>query len=74
MIRTFLLSFFQVGLVAVNTKLIQANNVSGVFLTSFIVSLVWAMNVNKMAGASLTQKLSYALGAGVGSMFAISIF
>jgi hypothetical protein len=32
------------------------------------------MNVNKMTGASLKQKLSYALGAGVGSMVAISIF
>jgi Mg2+ and Co2+ transporter CorA len=74
MIRTFAMSFFQVGLVAVNTKFIQINNLSGIFLTSCIVSLIWTMNVNKMTGASLKQKLSYALGAGVGSMVAISIF
>ena len=74
MIRTFAMSFFQVGLVAVNTKLIQTNHLSGIFVTSCIVSLVWTMNVNKMTGASLKQKLSYALGAGVGSMVAVSIF
>jgi hypothetical protein len=32
------------------------------------------MNVNKMTGASLKQKISYALGAGVGSMVAVYIF
>ena len=74
MIRTFAMSFFQVGLVAVNTKFIQINNLSGIFLTSCIVSLIWTMNVNKMTGASLKQKLSYALGAGVGSMVAVYIF
>jgi hypothetical protein len=74
MIRPFAMSFFQVGLVAVNTKFIQINNLSGIFLTSCIVSLIWTMNVNKMTGASLKQKLSYALGAGVGSMVAVYIF
>jgi len=75
--KIFLQSFFQVGLVAINTMLIAKGYIYGVFLVSFLISLLWAFNVSKVAISTLNQKLTYALGAGCGAvsgLFIIKIF
>lgn len=66
--KTFLTSYFQVGLVAVNTLLISKGVFIGVFIVSFLISLLWAFNVSKIAISTLNQKLTYAFGAGCGAI------
>ena len=66
--KTFLTSFFQVGLVAINTLLIARGLFLGVFIVSFIISLLWTFNVSKIAISTINQKLTYALGAGCGAV------
>lgn len=71
--RIFLQSFFQVGLVAVSTILITKGYLVGVFIVSFLISLLWAFNVSRVAISTLNQKLTYSLGAGFGSVTGILI-
>lgn len=62
--KTFLTSFLQVGLVAINTYLITHLYWLGIFIVSFLISLLWAFNVSKIAISTTNQKITYALGAG----------
>jgi len=71
--KIFLQSFFQVGLVAINTLLISKGYYIGVFIVSFLISLLWAFNVSKVAISTLNQKLTYALGAGFGAITGLLI-
>lgn len=71
--KIFLQSFFQVGLVAINTMLIAKGYIVGVFIVSFLISLLWAFNVSKVAISTLNQKLTYALGAGIGAVCGLLI-
>lgn len=71
--KIFLQSFFQVGLVAINTMLIAKGYIIGVFIVSFLISLLWAFNVSKVAISTLNQKLTYALGAGIGAVCGLVI-
>jgi len=47
--KIFFTSFFQIGLVAINTLLIAKGYILGVFLASFTISLLWSYNVSKIA-------------------------
>jgi hypothetical protein len=71
--KIFMQSFFQIGLVAVNTMLISKGIIIGVFIVSFLISLLWAFNVSKVAVSTINQKLIYATGAGCGAVFGLSI-
>lgn len=71
--KIFLQSFFQVGLVAINTMLIAKSLYIGVFIVSFLISLLWAFNVSKVAISTLNQKLTYAFGAGCGAITGLLI-
>lgn len=66
--KTFLTAYLQVGLVAINTLLISRGYILGVFIISFLISLLWAFNVSKIAISTLNQKLTYAFGAGCGAV------
>ena len=66
--KIFFQSFLQIGLVAINTLLISKQLYLGVFVCSFLISLLWAFNVSKIALSDLQQKLIYALGAGIGAI------
>lgn len=66
--KIFLQSFFQIGLVAINTFLIAKQFYAAVFVVSFLISLLWAFNVSKVAVSTLHQKLVYAFGAGCGAV------
>jgi hypothetical protein len=71
--KIFLTSFFQIGLVAINTFFITKMNLIGIFAASFLISLLWAYNVGKIAIATSNQKLTYALGAGIGAISGITL-
>jgi hypothetical protein len=66
--KTFFTSFFQIGLVAINTLLIAKQLFLWVFICSCLISLLWAFNVSKIALSDLRQKLIYSLGAGCGAI------
>jgi hypothetical protein len=71
--KMFIQSFFQVGLVAVSTILITKGYLAGVFIVSFLISLLWAYNVSRVAISTMNQKITYSLGAGCGSVTGILI-
>lgn len=71
--KIFLQSFFQIGLVAINTMLISKGFYIGVFIVSFLISLLWAFNVSKVAISTIKQKITYAFGAGCGAIIGLSI-
>jgi hypothetical protein len=71
--KIFFQSFFQVGLVAVSTILITKGYMVGIFIVSFLISLLWAFNVSRVAISTLNQKLTYAFGAGCGSVVGVLI-
>ena len=66
--KIFFTSFFQIGLVAINTLLISKQLFFGVFICSSLISLLWAFNVSKIALSNLKQKITYSLGAGCGAI------
>lgn len=71
--KTFLTSFLQVGLVAINTFLITHLYWLGIFIVSSLISLLWAFNVSKIAISTINQKLIYAIGAGCGAITGLLI-
>jgi hypothetical protein len=71
--KIFLTSFMQVGLVAMNTLLITLNLYLGVFVVSFLISYLWAINVSRISVSTRGQKLTYALGAGCGAVTGLLI-
>jgi hypothetical protein len=66
--KIFFTSFFQIGLVAINTLLISKGYVLGIFLASFTISLLWSYNVSRVALSDTKRKLIYSFGAGFGSI------
>ncbi len=71
--KLFFQSFFQIGLVAISTILITKGYLIGIFIVSFLISLLWAFNVSRVAISTLNQKITYALGAGCGSVAGVLI-
>ena len=45
----------------------------GIFIVSFLISLLWAFNVSKIAISTTNQKLTYAVGAGCGAICGLII-
>ena len=66
--KIFFTSFFQIGLVAINTLLIAKGYVLGIFLASFTISLLWSYNVSKIALSGFKSKMIYSFGAGLGAV------
>lgn len=75
--KLFFQSFMQIGLVAVNTLLISKGIYLGVFVVSFLISLLWAFNVSRVSVSTFKQKIIYAAGAGFGAivgLFFVNLF
>jgi len=66
--KIFFTSFFQIGLVAINTLLIAKGYVLGIFLASFTISMLWSYNVSKIALSDFKNKMIYSSGAGFGAI------
>lgn len=71
--KTFLTSFVQIGLVAVNTYFIQQLNYIAIFIVSVLISIMWCYNVAKVSVSTINQKLTYSLGAGCGAVSGLLI-
>lgn len=71
--KTFLASFLQIGLVAINTFFVTKLNFHAVFIVSCCISLLWALNVSRVAISTFSQKIVYALGAGFGAVTGLFI-
>lgn len=71
--KTFLASFFQIALVAINTYFITKMNFVAIFIVSFFISLLWAFNVSRVAISTINQKITYAFGAGCGAITGLLI-
>lgn len=67
-IQIFATSFFQIGLVAINTLFITELFWVGIFVVSFLISLLWSFNVSKISVSRNIEKMIYALGAGCGAV------
>lgn len=68
-IKIFITAFIQISLVSVNTIFLAKNRPELVFLAAFGISYIWTMNVKKAAFGSEMDKIVYALGAAIGSVF-----
>lgn len=71
--KTFLQSFFQIGLVSISTILITKHLYYGIFVVAFLISLLWTFNVSRIAVSTIKQKLIYSLGAGTGAVCGVLI-
>jgi hypothetical protein len=72
-LKLSLTGFVQVFFVAINTYFLSREFYIGVFIVGFLISLIWSWNVKKIAFGSLKDRLFYALGAGVGSLFGLIV-
>jgi TM2 domain-containing membrane protein YozV len=72
-VQIFFTSFMQVGLVAINTLFITRLFWVGIFIVSFLISLIWCFNVSKISVSKLSDKLLYALGAGCGAVVGLGL-
>jgi hypothetical protein len=71
--KIFFTSFFQIGLVAINTYMITQLIWLGIFIVSFLISLLWCFNVSKISVSTSAAKLIYATGAGTGAVTGLLI-
>jgi hypothetical protein len=67
----FSTGFFQVFFVAVNTVFLAKEAYMGVVFAAFMISLIWSFNVKKVAFGSNADRVIYAFGATIGSLFGL---
>ena len=72
-LSTFATGFIQVCLVALNTHQIAHEKYAGVFVVGTLISLVWTINVKRVAFGTWTDRLVYCFGAGCGSLSGLLI-
>lgn len=72
-LKLLLTGFTQVFFVAINTYFLSKEFYTGVFICGFIISIIWSWNVKKIAFGSFKDRLFYALGAGLGSLFGLIV-
>ncbi len=66
--KIFTRSFLQILFVVMNGYFIAQSKIVGVAICSYIISMLWAMNVRSMALSSTTQRHTYASGAMAGAI------
>lgn len=67
LVSIFLSSSLQIFFVSVNTILISREMVIQAGICGFLLSLVWTFNIKRIAIASWSERISYCLGAGLGT-------
>ena len=71
--KLFFSGMLHVLLVAVNMYQIAHEKWIGCFIVGFLISFVWSFNVQKIAFGTTIQRVSYALGAAVGTVAGLFI-
>lgn len=72
-ILLFLTGFLQVALVSAQTYMIARAQILGVLIVGFLISLVWSVNVKKVAFGGWVDRIIYSSGAGVGAVTGLYI-
>ncbi len=67
-LQIFGFAFLQVFLVACNTWQIAREYEFGAGIVGFLISYVWTFNVKKLAVSTMSDRLIYACGAGLGTV------
>lgn len=67
------MGFLQVFFVAINTLFIAEQKEFCVLSTSFIISIIWSFNVQKVALGSNLDKIIYSTGAALGSFLGLRL-
>lgn len=67
LISIFFSSLLQIFFVSVNTILISKEMVIQAGICGFLLSLVWTFNIRRIGLASWSERISYCLGAGLGT-------
>ena len=63
----FLTGLLQVTLIAMNVSFISHGQIIPMLLTGFMISLIWTINVKRIAIGGWLDRLTYANGAMVGT-------
>jgi hypothetical protein len=71
--KLFITGFSAVFFVAISTYMIAREQYVGAFISGFMISFIWTINVRKVVAASLQERVIYALGAASGSISGIFI-
>ncbi len=75
--QLFLTALLQVTFVAMNTVFISRGYIMCMLLTAFMISLIWTINIKRVAFGGWTDRFVYATGAmfgtGFGYLIAINI-
>ncbi|WP_155716793.1 hypothetical protein [Leptospira santarosai] len=69
----FMTGFLQVFLVAINSYLISKEQYIPVFVIGGLISFVWTWNVQKIAFGTMRDRITYASGAGFGSIVGLFV-
>jgi hypothetical protein len=69
----FITGLVQVFFVAANTYFLANKIYLAVFVSAFMISIVWSYNVKKIVFGSLPNRISYAIGAATGSITGLYI-
>ena len=65
LVKTFLFAYFQVFAISINVYFISISNLTGVFISSFIINTLWMLNVNR---TSKKITILYPTGASLGAI------
>ena len=66
--QLFFTGFLQVFFVSLNTVFLAKGMVVGILLAAFTISFIWTLNVRKTVAATLPERITYSLGAAIGSV------
>jgi len=66
--KLFFTGSIQVFFVAVNTFFISKHFYPAIGVCGFMISFIWSFNIKKIAFGTMTDRLWYSAGAGVGSV------
>ncbi len=66
-IKLFITGFIQVFLTAMNVVFITSKSVVPLIITGFLISLVWTINVKRIAFGTHSNRIVYATGAAIGT-------
>jgi hypothetical protein len=67
LVELFITGFLQVMFIAMNTVFISKAILIPMVITGFIISIIWTLNVKKVAFGEWLDRIVYALGASVGT-------
>lgn len=71
--KLFLTAFIQVFLIAINTVLISKSIYVGIFVSTFMINMVWSYNVKRVSIGDFNDRVIYSLGASLGSITGVFI-